>query len=96
MDNDAKHVFHQYVLKVDPYCVGRDKVADHLAKNGVGTAVHYPFPIYWQPLYQEIGYEGTVCPNTEEACRRVLSLPVHPLVDKKDIEYMLVILKEIS
>ena len=96
VDKDAKHVFHQYVLKVDPYCVGRDKVADHLAKNGVGTAVHYPFPIYRQPLYQEIGYEGTVCPNTEEACRRVLSLPVHPLVDKKDIEYMLVILKEIS
>ncbi len=97
VDKDVRHVFHQYVVKVeDNYRLERNKLADRLTEKGVGVAVHYPIPIYRQPLYQTLGYGGTVCPNTEEACRRVLSLPVHPLVDKKDIEYMLAVLEEIS
>jgi perosamine synthetase len=97
VDNDVKQVFHQYVVRVeDAYRLERDELADRLAENGVGVAVHYPIPIYRQPLYLKLGYGGTKCPNTEEACRRVLSLPVHPLVDKKDIEYILDILSDIS
>ena len=94
---DVKPVFHQYVMRVeDTYPRGRDELADLLTEKGVGVAVHYPISIYRQPLYLKLGYGGKKCPNTEEACRRVLSLPVHPLVDKKDIEYMLDVLKDIS
>jgi perosamine synthetase len=97
VEKDVKHIFHQYVLKVEEeYPRGRDELAGLLAENGVGVAVHYPIPMYKQPLYLKLGYEGTKCPNAEEACRRVLSLPVHPLVDKEDIEYILAVLAEIS
>jgi perosamine synthetase len=95
--NDVKHVFHQYVVRVEEdYRLERDMLADRLAERGVGVAVHYPIPIYRQQLYLELGYGRTACPNTEEACRRVLSLPVHPLVDIKDIEYMLDVLEDVS
>jgi perosamine synthetase len=94
---NVKQVFHQYVVRVeDTYPRSRDALADHLTEKGVGVAVHYPIPINRQPLYLKLGYGGTMCPNTEEACRRVLSLPVHPLVDREDIEYMLAVLEEIS
>jgi perosamine synthetase len=97
VDKDVKHVFHQYVVRVeDSYRLARDELAESLAEKNVGVAVHYPVPIYRQRLYQKLGYEGIVCPNTEEACSRVLSLPVHPLVDREDIEYILDALKEIS
>jgi len=97
VDKDVKPIFHQYVVRVeDNYPRGRDELADILTEKGVGVAVHYPIPIYRQPLYLKLRYEGTKCPNTEEACRRVLSLPVHPLVDRKDIEYVLDVLKDIS
>ena len=96
VDNDVKHVFHQYVVREDSYRLDRDELADRLTEHGVGVAVHYPVPIYRQPLYQKLGYSGAVCPNTEEACSRVLSLPVHPQVDKEDIEYLLDVLKDIS
>ncbi len=97
VDTDVKPVFHQYVVKVEEnYPRGRDELVDRLTEKGIGVAVHYPVPIYRQPLYQKLGYRGAKCPNTEEACKRVLSLPVHPLVDKKDIEYMLAVLEDIS
>ena len=97
VNSDVKHIFHQYVVRVeDSYILNRDELAERLAEKGVGIAVHYPVPIYRQPFYMKLGYEGVVCPNTEEACSRVLSLPVHPLVDREDIEYILDALKEIS
>ena len=97
VDKNVKHVFHQYAIRVeDRYPLSRDELADHLNKKGIGVAVHYPLPIYRQPLYLKLGYGETKCHNTEEACKRVLSLPVHPLVDRKDIEHILNILEDIS
>ncbi len=94
---DVKHVFHQYVLIVEDNCrLDRDELANRLAEKGVGVAVYYPIPIYKQQLYQALGYGGTFCSNTEEACGRVLSLPVHPLVDKKDIKYILDVLESLD
>jgi len=94
VDNDVKHVFHQYVVRVEEnYPRSRDELADRLTEKGVGVAVHYPIPIYRQPLYQKLGYGEKLCSNTEEACKKVLSLPVHPLVSRNDIEYILDVLK---
>jgi perosamine synthetase len=91
----VKHVFYQYVIKVkNQFSLSRDRLAKHLQKEGVGVAVHYPTPIYKQPLYQGLGYEKTVCPNTEDACKHVLSLPVHPAVTKKELAYVIQALKK--
>ncbi len=95
--NDMKHVFYQYVIGVEErYPVGRDNLAEHLIGRGVGVAVHYPTPIYLQPLYKELGYGKVVCPMAEDAAKRVLSLPVHPLVTKGDIGYVIDVLKEVG
>lgn len=97
LDRHVKHVFHQYVMKVnDNYRLDRDKLANSLSEKGVGVAVHYPIPIYKQPLYQELGYTNIKCPNSEDICKRVLSLPVHPLVGKKEIDYILDAIQETS
>jgi perosamine synthetase len=93
---DVKPVFHQYVLRVENnYPLDRNELANRLTENGVGIAIHYPIPIYKQPLYQTLGYEEIVCPNTEEACRSVLSLPVHPLLSRDDIKRIIDVLKNI-
>lgn len=97
VDKNVKHVFHQYVIKVEAnYSKSRDELAECLAKKGVGVSVHYPIPIYRQQLYKQLGYGEKLNKNTEEACSRVLSLPVHPLVDREDIEYILDVLKDVS
>ena len=92
-----KHVFYQYVIRVEEsYPVDRDKLAEHLRERGVGVAVHYPTPVYGQPLYKDLGYGKAVCPMAEDASKRVLSLPVHPSVNEDDIAYILNVLKEVS
>jgi perosamine synthetase len=94
--DDVKHVFYQYVVRVkDDYPMGRNELAAHLTKRGVGVAIHYPTPIYRQPFYKELGYGHTICPMAEDACNRVLSLPVHPSVAEEDIKYMINVLKNI-
>jgi len=93
----VKHVFNQFVVRVEEnFPLERDKLVEHLKKFGIGVSVHYPIPIYKQPLYLELGYGKTNCPMAEDACKHVLSLPVHPAVTKEDITYILGILKEIN
>jgi perosamine synthetase len=94
---NMKHVFYQYVLRVEEsYPVSRDRLAEHLIESGVGTAVHYPTPVYLQPLYKKLGYGKAVCPMAEDASKRVLSLPVHPSITESDIGYVIDVLKEVS
>ncbi len=86
---NVRHVYHQYVVRVeDDFPASREKLMEYLQSKGIGAAVHYPMPIYEQPLYRELGYLKEHCPVSEEVSRRVLSLPVHPSLKKEDLEYI--------
>ena len=81
VDSNVKHVFHQYVIKVEEnYNLCRDKMVNYLTSNCIGNSIHYPIPIYKQILYKELGYKNIKCINTEDACKRVLSLTIHTQV----------------
>jgi perosamine synthetase len=69
----GEHVFHQYTVRVQQ----RDEVLRRVIELGVGAGVYYPTPIPQQPSYQRLGYTDRF-PQTERACREVMSLPVHP------------------
>ena len=92
------HVYHQYVVRVEPEKVGvtRDDLSSRLRSKGVETAVHYPLALPDQPLFRAMGYPpaDTICPNAAKAAREVLSLPVHPLLSREDIEYIIEAVKE--
>jgi UDP-2-acetamido-2-deoxy-ribo-hexuluronate aminotransferase len=54
----------------------RDALAEHLKRAGIPTAVHYPLSLHQQPAYAA-AHKGERYPASEEAARRVLSLPMH-------------------
>ncbi len=87
-----RHVYHQYVVRVKEDVVGisRDVLAEKLREAGIETAIHYPRPVVDQPFYRSLGYppSRTICPNSLEASREVLSLPVHPRLTLEDINYI--------
>ncbi len=86
-----KHVFHQYVIKTKN---GRKKLIRHLLQNQIESAIFYPMPIYRQMIYRNLGYGGLYLKNTQNTCRQVLSLPVHPALKKEDLEKIVRVLKK--
>jgi UDP-2-acetamido-2-deoxy-ribo-hexuluronate aminotransferase len=64
-------VWAQYTVLVDD----RAKVQAALQDAGIPTAVHYPKPLHHQPAYAAFAPRAG-CPASEEAARRVLSLPM--------------------
>ena len=92
------HVYHQYVVRVVEERTGvtRDQLAARLREKGVETAIHYPRPVVDQPFYRGLGYPSSrvLCPNSYEASREVLSLPVHPRLTGEDIDYVVEAVRE--
>jgi len=72
----------------------RDKIVDGLRKKGVGASVYYHTPIHQMPYYQQFGKYHL--PNTERIAQQVFSLPVHPGVTQKDIDYIANSVKQVT
>ena len=89
----SKHVYHQYTIRVEKG--NRDEWVNSINECGVGTGIHYPIPLYNQPIYKELGFEGD-CPNAELAADNVISLPVHPSLTKEDLDLVIEAVKDAS
>ena len=61
-----------------------------LNKKGVGAAAYYPLPIHKTPFYKT----KTKLPITDWAASSVLSLPIHPKVTTKDLQFIAKSLKQ--
>jgi dTDP-4-amino-4,6-dideoxygalactose transaminase len=64
---------HQYAVRTDR----RDALRQFLVEQGVGTGDYYPVPAYREPAAATTG-TITPLPETERACKEVLTLPVRP------------------
>jgi dTDP-4-amino-4,6-dideoxygalactose transaminase len=73
--DDATHVFHQYVVRVN----GRDGVQARLRAEGVATGIHYPVPVHLQPAYRDrLPMGPRQCEATAAAAGVIMSLPMFP------------------
>ncbi|MEI8330170.1 MAG: DegT/DnrJ/EryC1/StrS family aminotransferase [Methanomicrobiales archaeon] len=81
-------VYHQYVIRLtEEFPIKRDAFIDYLKSKGIGSAVHYPIPIHRQPLFGLTNYPDP-CPVSTLLSSSVLSLPVHPLLDQKELAFI--------
>lgn len=84
--SETEHVFHQYTIRATKeFRITRDKLLENLRNIGIDARIFYPLPIYRQPVYRKLGYTD-VLPMVEQTAKEVISLPIHPLVDKKDLD----------
>ncbi len=81
------HVYHQYTIKVNNelYGLTRDELAIELKKQDIFPGVFYPKPLHLLKNFRKFGYKKNDLPFAENICEQVLSLPVHPFVQKEDI-----------
>ena len=79
---NAKHVYHQYTVKVKSGL--RDAFVKHLEANGVGYGIFYPLSIPEQKCYADRGFK-TDWPVTDMVKQEVVSLPVHPGLSDEEV-----------
>ena len=71
-------VWAQYTIQVD----NRTVVQEHLKAQGIPTMVYYPKPLHMQEPYAHYPRPPKGLPTTERIAGRVLSLPMHPYLER--------------
>ncbi|MGF1482640.1 MAG: DegT/DnrJ/EryC1/StrS family aminotransferase [Cyanophyceae cyanobacterium] len=82
----ARSVWNQYTVLLSD----RERVRGHLQQLSIGSTVYYPLPLPLQPVYQQLGYQRGQLPQSEQAARAVLSLPMFPelsSVEQQQVAY---------
>jgi len=69
----------------------RNNLLKKLNAKGIGAASYYPTPVHKTPFYKL----KTKLPITDWAASHVLSLPIHPNVTQKNIEFIAKTMREI-
>ena len=80
----AEHAFSQYsILLEGGLAARREEFRGLLQEDGVSTAVYYPKPVHQQPVFSDM--EPVRLPVTEDLAARIVSLPIHPGLQKKEL-----------
>lgn len=82
------HVWHLFVIRTEK----RNRLQEYLKENDIQILIHYPIPIHKQQAYVE--FHNLSLPITEKIHNEVLSLPLSPVMIKKDIDRVIKILNE--
>lgn len=80
----AKHVYHLYVVRIKE----RDRFQRYLKNNNIETHIHYPTPIYLQESYRDLKLKKGACPIADKCADEILSLPMYPELQGKEIKYI--------
>ncbi len=75
----------QYTIKLKNKDI-RDGMIKRLNEKGIPCAVYYRKPMHKQIAFADMGYIDSDYNVTNELSDRVLSLPFHPYLEKKDVE----------
>jgi dTDP-4-amino-4,6-dideoxygalactose transaminase len=84
------HVFHQYVVRAR----GRDALAAHLARRGIGTQVYYRTPLHRQPALAAAALTPVPLTEAERAAAEVLALPIYPELTAAQVTRVVEAVKE--
>lgn len=83
----TRHARHLYALLLDPLKlrISRNRFMDALKAEGIGSGIHFT-ALHLHKFFREaFGYKKGDFPNAEYVSDRTLSLPLSPLLTKKDI-----------
>ena len=82
--NDTDHVYHLFVIR----CKKRDELKSFLESNGIGTMIHYPRALPFEPAYSRFNFKLSDFPVAAQLQNEVLSLPCYPEMTDEMVEYI--------
>lgn len=82
---DVRHVFHLYMIRAQK----RDALLRYCLQAGIEAKIHYPIPLPYQTCAKTLGYKRGDFPKTERDASLIITLPSHPYLTKRELEYMI-------
>lgn len=90
------HVFHQFTIRITKdFKITRDQFIVYLKSKNINCGIYYPQPIHLSPHFKKYGYQKGDFPVAEKISQEVVSIPVHPYLTKKDLDYIVKTIKSI-
>lgn len=80
----AMPVWHLYVIRTK----FRDEIKSFLTEKGITTGIHYPIALPNLKAYKYLGYSEKDFPFATQLQNEILSLPIYPEIQKKQIIYI--------
>jgi len=84
----TQHAYHQYTIKSK----NRDALIQNLKKNEIGFGIYYPQPLHTYKHLKK--YAHKELKTSELLANQVISLPVHPALDSKDLRRIVSVVNE--
>ncbi len=94
--SDGYSGMHLYIirLQLDKIKKTRREVFEELHEHNIFVNVHY-IPVYMQPYYQAMGFEGRQFPEAERYYMEAISIPMYPALTEVEQDYVVDVLKRV-
>jgi len=90
MEQNIRCAFAQYTIEAKE----RDALKAHLQQAGIPSMIYYAKPLHLQVAYQHFPRVQQHLPVTQILCENVLSLPMHPYLDRQDQTKIITTIRE--
>lgn len=88
-------VYQMYTIRLENEKI-RNGLQDFLSQKGIMTKVYFS-PVHLKTIYKKAyGYKEGDLPKTEALSKRVLTLPLYPNLNKKELDFIISSIKEFS
>ena len=67
----------------------RDMMQQRLKEHGIPSMIYYPRGLHQQEAYRWMNFPDEWYPNTMEATRRILALPMHPYMTEETVDQII-------
>lgn len=86
-DEHNRSVWAQFTIRLgEGLKEHRKDIMNELKANGIPTALYYPVPLHTAECYKSARYLDLK--NTEEISNEVISIPMHPYLENKELNYI--------
>jgi len=86
------HVYHQFTIRSKH----REQIMQALKNQQISSAIYYPLPLHQQELFVSLYGNGKELKNSETCSKEVLSLPMFPELEKKEIQHISDVINHVS
>ena len=67
----------------------RNTLQKKLKESGIPSMIYYPVPVHRSRAFRKLGYPSGSMPVSEDCSKRILSLPMHPYMEKKQQDHII-------